>query len=193
MNITPKRVPGGRLEVRAFQSKDGPAMWALFERIPLEDRAFFAEDVTTREEFDRWLARADGEREFVRVAVEPETWQVVGAAALERQLHGWSRHVGELRIVLDPACRGLGYGAELARHVFDLAIGLGLEKMMVGMVSTNLASIRVFERFGFQAEALLVDHVKDTRGEPHDLLLMSHSVANFVAREGLYGLTEAAR
>jgi RimJ/RimL family protein N-acetyltransferase len=34
----------------------------------------------------------------------------------------------------------------------------------------------MFANLGFQPEALLRDHVRDDRGEPHDLIVMAHFV-----------------
>jgi hypothetical protein len=38
----------------------------------------------------------------------------------------------------------------------------------------------------------LRDHVKDRRGEKHDLLILSHDVAAFQAQLDGYGVSEAA-
>ena len=43
-------------------------------------------------------------------------------------LHGWSSHVGEVRIVVDPDHRGRGVGQALARHAVLEALELGLRQ-----------------------------------------------------------------
>jgi hypothetical protein len=61
-----------------------------------------------REEVEIWLDEVDNDHETVMVAVSDQ--RIVGTAVLERQLRGWSRHVGEIRIVAEPAFRRRGLG-----------------------------------------------------------------------------------
>ena len=91
-------------------------------------------------------------------------------------LHGWSGHVGEVRIVVDPAHRGRGVGQALARHAVLEALALGLEKMVVEVIADQAGLIAMFRGLGFEPEALLVDHVRDRSGELRDLLVLAHSV-----------------
>ena len=44
---------------------------------------------------------------------------------------------------------------------------------------------------GFKAEALLRDHVCDNSGQKHDIVILSHDVAEFQAKMEQYGLTDA--
>ena len=43
----------------------------------------------------------------------------------------------------------------------------------------------MFRRLGFQSEALLRDHVMDWQGQRHDLVVLSHQTAVFLATLGL--------
>jgi L-amino acid N-acyltransferase YncA len=161
---------GTALTVRSLIPQDRAQMGEFFERVPEEDRAFLKEDVLNREEVEIWLDEVDNYRETVMVAV---TNRIVGAAVLERQLRGWSRHVGEIRIVADPAFRRRGLGHRLAETIFDLAKHSGLEKLFAQMVADQPGPIRVFKHLGFRTEATLNDQVKDRHGQPHDLLVMA--------------------
>ena len=51
-------------------------------------------------------------------------------------------------------------------------------------------AISTFEGLGFRPEALMVDHVKDLDGETHDLVVMSHPVAEFEQTLAAYGVAE---
>jgi len=44
------------------------------------------------------------------------------------------------------------------------------------------SSLTVFEGMGFRPEALLRDQVKDREGHKHDLLILAHEVAKFLAQ-----------
>ena len=50
-------------------------------------------------------------------------------------LQGWSSHVGEVRVIVDPAHRGRGIGRALARHAVLDALELGLTKLVVEVVA----------------------------------------------------------
>jgi L-amino acid N-acyltransferase YncA len=165
------RLPDGTaLTVRALIPQDRAQMGEFFERVPEEDRVFLKEHLLNREEVEIWLDEIDVDRETVMLAV---TDRIVGVAILERQRQGWSRHVGEIRIVADPSVRRVGLGHLLAETVFDLAQHSGLEKIFAQMVADQPGPIRVFKRLGFRTEATLNDQVKDRHGDRHDLLVMA--------------------
>lgn len=174
LDAYPKRTKlrdGSAITVRALIPQDRAQMGEFFVRVPEEDRVFLKEDLLNREEVEIWLDEIDVDRETVMLAA---TDRIVGVAVLERQRHGWSRHVGEIRIVADPAVRRSGLGHLLAETVFDLAQHSGLEKIFAQMVADQPGPIRVFKRLGFRTEATLNDQVKDRHGNKHDLLVMAH-------------------
>src|SRR5436190_14462398 len=90
--------------------------------------------------------------------------KVVGCSAIFTDDLSWSRHVGELRVLLDPAWRGKGLGRALMQECFAQALELGLTKVVAQMTTDQRAAITVFEELGFRAEALLARHVRDRSG-----------------------------
>jgi ribosomal protein S18 acetylase RimI-like enzyme len=84
--------------------------------------------------------------------------------------------VGELRVVVDPTRRRTGVGRALARHGFLRGVENGLTKLVVEVVADQESAIGLFAALGFEAEALLRDHVRDTTGEFRDLIVMAHFV-----------------
>ena len=72
--------------------------------------------------------------------------EVVGSVAIV-PLHGWSSHVGEVRLVVDPEHRGRGIGRGLARQAVVDAVNLGLAKLMVEVISDQTALIGMFRRW----------------------------------------------
>jgi ribosomal protein S18 acetylase RimI-like enzyme len=89
---------------------------------------------------------------------------------------GWSRHVAEFRMVVDPAKRGRGVGAALARQGLVAAVTAGLEKVSVEVLAEQEAVAALFRGLGFTSEALLADHVRDEDDQLHDLLVLSHQI-----------------
>jgi L-amino acid N-acyltransferase YncA len=91
-------------------------------------------------------------------------------------LHGWSSHVGEVRVIVDPDRRGRGIGRALVRRAVTEAIELDLRRLVVEVVADQEATIAMFRSLGFDPEALLTDHVRDRSGALRDLMILAHSV-----------------
>ncbi|HEX4209961.1 MAG TPA: GNAT family N-acetyltransferase [Candidatus Binataceae bacterium] len=166
---------GTQIILRPFTAADRAQVCAFFERVPEDDRAFLKEDVINRAEAEAWLDRLDSATETMIVAASPD--RVAGTAVLAREAHGWARHVGEIRIVADPATRRVGLGHVLAETIFALAVRLGLEKIIAQMMADQAGAVRVFELLGFRTEATLRNHVKDRYGYKHDLIVMVNDLA----------------
>src|SRR5262249_40377974 len=104
--------------------------------------------------------------------------RVIGHGTLAHNDLLWTRHLGEIQLLVDPAYRGIGLGHLLANEVFALAGQLALRKVVARMASDQRGALQVFERLGFYAEALLADYVMDREGRTHDLLVMSSDVTS---------------
>jgi ribosomal protein S18 acetylase RimI-like enzyme len=157
------------MQIRPIEAGDGPALSRFFERIPESDRTFLKEDL--------------GEPHVVRDLVRPGTGrtiavdrgEVVGSVAVV-PLHGWSSHVGEVRLVVDPDHRGRGIGRRLARQAVLDAVDMELKKLVVEVISDQAPLIAMFRGLGFEPEALLTDHVRDRSGQMRDLIVLANSV-----------------
>jgi L-amino acid N-acyltransferase YncA len=157
------------MEIRHLTDDDGAAVERFVDRIPDGDRTFFKEDVADPEVIEAW------KRPGAARALAVDEGEVIGYAAVE-PLHGWSSHVGEVRVIVDPGHRGRGVGRALARQAVSEALRLGLTKMVVEVTADQDATVAMFRSLGFDPEALLADHVRDKAGELHDLLILAHSV-----------------
>jgi len=172
---------GTTIAIRPLIRDDREEICRFFERVPEDDRAFLKEDVINRREVEAWLDGIDPETETVMVAETAD--RIVGTAVLEREAHGWARHVGEIRVVADPSTRRQGLGHVLAETIFAIAVKIGLEKMVAQMMADQTGAVRVFELLGFQAEATLRNHVKDRHGHRHDLLIMANDLETTAAAD----------
>ena len=61
------------------------------------------------------------------------------------------------------------------------------------MTVDQTGAIAIFEGLGFKAEALFHDHVRDSAGKKHDIVVLAHNVAQFRAQMEAYGLPEAVQ
>jgi ribosomal protein S18 acetylase RimI-like enzyme len=157
------------MDVRQLDAPDRAAVERFVARVPDADRTFFKEDVDDPQVVHAWM-RAGTAR-----AVAVEGGDVVGYMALV-PLHGWSSHVGEVRVIVDPAQRGRGIGRALARHAVAEAVALDLSKMVVEVIADQEPTIAMFRSLGFDPEALLCDHVRDQSGALRDLMILAHSL-----------------
>ena len=153
------------MEIRQMQPGDRDAVTRFLRRVPEADRTFFKEDA---EAIDAWID--PGPARAVAVA----GGEVVGYVAVVR-LHGWSDHVGEVRVIVDPEHRGRGIGRALVQRAVLEAVALDLRKMVVEVVADQEPTIAMFRSLGFDPEALLTNHVCDQSGALRDLMILAHS------------------
>jgi L-amino acid N-acyltransferase YncA len=157
------------MEIRQLEAGDRDALTRFLRRVPEADRTFFKEDVDDPAVLDAWV------RPGPACAIALEGDKVVGWVSVV-PLHGWSSHVGEVRLIVDPDHRGRGIGRALARRAVVEALNVGLQKMVVEVIAVQESTIAMFRSLGFDPEALLTDHVRDRAGDLQDLMVLSHSV-----------------
>lgn len=156
------------ITITTFSPLDVDDVWAFFQRVPERDRTFVKEPVTDPATVRSWV---DDTRALRSIARTDGT--VVGYVAVIPGV-GWSRHVGELRLVVDPAARRQGIGQQLARHALRVALDADLTKVVVDVVAVQESTIALFTQLGFRAEALLEDHVQDPDGNYSDLIVLAN-------------------
>ena len=182
---------GATLELARLQPGDAQALADFVAQLPPHDLLFLRRDISQPKVIAAWM-QAIAEGRLHSLAVR-EAGVLVGCSAIVVDALSWSRHVGELRVLVAPVWRGRGLGRLLVQQCFAQALDLGLEKLVAQMTIDQVAAIAVFEELGFRAEALLRDHVKDRDGQLHDLALLSHDVAAVQSRLEAYGVSDALR
>jgi RimJ/RimL family protein N-acetyltransferase len=160
--------------LRPMVREDKEGLLTFFRRLPPEDRQFLKDDVTRAEIIEGWARELNYDR-VLPILAEFEG-RIVGDATLHRQVYGWMRHVGEIRVVTDPFLRRRGLATAMAREIFYLALQAGLDKMVAEMVADQVAAIKVFGKLGFQQEARLANHIVDLQGRKHDLVIMTTDI-----------------
>jgi RimJ/RimL family protein N-acetyltransferase len=158
-------------DIRRLEPVDVPALRAFLERLPEGERRWFKDDVLEPTVVEAW-ARDEHARHLVRI---DETGRVIAYGAIHPG-RGWSSHVGEMTLMVDPQMRRRGVGREMARSVLVEALRLGLRKVVVEVVADQPSAEAMFRSMGFEPEAMLRDHIRDRGGQLRDLVVLSHPV-----------------
>lgn len=183
------RFDGSHVTLRYMGSSDAAALLDFARALPAHDLLFLRRDISQPDAIETWVRAI--ERGAITTLLAERDGAIHGYATIDRGDLSWSPHVGELRVLVSEAMRGKGLGRLLTQEAFAIALSLGIEKMVAQMTVDQKGAIAVFEGMGFRPEALLRNHVKDRAGSKHDLLIMSHDVAQFRAQMDAYGMTEA--
>lgn len=170
-------VDGVRLTFRLMEPSDRDAILAFARSLPNDDLIFLRTDITEPKTVDAWMNYIKSGR-TISVVAEADG-KLAGYASIHLNEALWTRHVGELRVLVSREQRGIGLGKRLTNEAFAIAKDLGLKKITAQMPTEQRGARQVFERLGFRPEALLADHVMSRDGHTHDLLLMSYDVAGF--------------
>ena len=160
-----------QMTIRPMLPSDQEALLDFFRRIPQEDRFYLKEDVTSPKVIERWAETLDYSRVLPLLAIMDD--KIVGDGTLHHRRAGARQHIGEVRIVVDPAYRNRGVGRGLLYHIIDIAGGMGLQKLMFEVVAgTEEAAKHTAQLLGFVPIAALPGHVRDYCNDTHDLIIL---------------------
>ncbi|MBI3857499.1 MAG: GNAT family N-acetyltransferase [Planctomycetes bacterium] len=178
MNIPLERFPKalpGQLTLRPMNASDEAALIAFFKRIPVEERQLFREDVTRLSMIQGWIRNLDYGRVLPLLVFRGQ--RIVADATLHRDQGGWSRHLGKLRLTLDPEFRRQGLARRLLQELIALAKPLGVAVMEAEILDVQEQAALLLEDMGFQHVATLPQHAIDLAGRVHDLRVYSQTIS----------------
>ena len=165
---------GTRIIIRPLIAQDETALVEFFKAMPEEDLLYLRDDVKNPQVIKRWCQGLDYETTLPLIA-EIEG-KIVGDATLHQDQRGWKSHIGTVRVVIHPQHRGKGIGRQLMGELIEVALDIGLVKLDAEFTAEQTRQIAIFERLGFVNMAILPQHVKDVRGESHDLVIMVYDL-----------------
>jgi GNAT superfamily N-acetyltransferase len=174
------------VHIEELAPADDPIVHAFIKKFPRGEYTFLKDDLGDPAVLDTWRGRGT----TVFVAYLEGDPDLAGLVAVIPGL-GWSRHVGDMRMVVDPAKRGRGVGATLARRALTAAVATGLKKVTVEVLADQPAVSALFADLAFTPEALLADHVQDDQGHYHDLLILAHPVEETMSALSSIGMLDA--
>lgn len=163
-----------QITLRLMQPDDRETLMGFAKSLPEDDLLFLTVDITRPEALDQWVHNIKAG--LIKTILAEANGKLVGHGTLSHNALQWTRHLGEIVLLLSPEVRGIGLGSLLATELIFIARELGLQKIVARMASEQRGALEVFERLGFRADALLGDYVIDREGRTHDLMVMSYDV-----------------
>ena len=161
---------GAVLTLRAMTRDDENDVSRFFGSLPGETTRFLRNDVTNRKVIAGWMCELDYEKTLP--IITEHGGKIVASSSLHRQTFGWGRHLGEVRVVIDPSFQGRGLGGLLLEEISRIGAGRGLRKLVARVVSTQGAVITAFDKSGFVRVATLEKYVKDAGNHYADIAIM---------------------
>src|SRR3990172_7681599 len=168
---------GSTVTLKPFERKDKEALFTFFQRLPEGDRIFLKDNVADPSVIERWATELNYDRIYPLLAWKGN--DIVADATLHKNLGGWMKHVGTIRIVVARDFHRKGLGSVLANELFLHALKSGLEKVVAEVMESQPGAKRVFEKLGFKLEATFRGHVRDQIGVRHDLLVLTKDLEEF--------------
>lgn len=162
------------LTLRPLEADDERALLAFFQRIPVDERQLFKDDVTKPSVIRGWIKNLDYPTILPLLALDGDG--VVGDATLHRDRRGWSRHVGRIRVTLDTGYRRRGLAKSLVQEFIEIAKPLGVAILQAEVLDVQSGARSLFEDLGFHTVATLPQHAIDLSDRVHDILVYELTV-----------------
>jgi RimJ/RimL family protein N-acetyltransferase len=160
--------------------EDAPSLLQFYRSLPPEDLLYLREDVTKPEAMDRWVEGIENDQGWHLLA--GYQGRIIADGELDHSIYGWSRHTGEVRLVVARDFRGSGLSMVMARDLLAQSVDEGLHKVIVQLTVDQHSAKQLFTKLGFHHEAVLSEHVQDRHGHLRDLIIMAYFTRDFWMR-----------
>lgn len=150
------------------------AILSFVSTLPSSDLAFLRMDITQPEVLHEWEHAIQTGRTVTLLAYEDN--RVVGYGNLHLSGLQWTKHIGEIRVLVGSHHRGAGLGQAMFHELCGLARSHDLQRVVAHIPADQPKVRKMLESVGFDPEALLTDWLKDRNGHTHDLIIMSKDI-----------------
>lgn len=174
MDKIEKLKDGTEVTIRRLMMEDLDLLMEFFLALPMEDRKYLKFDVTDRKAVQRRLRRVESGDDIRVVAVHGGL--IIASGVLELSGEAWSKHQGEIRLIVARPFQQRGLGAIMIRELYFIAVQNNLQTIVAKMMRPQVGAQKIFRRLGFRDDSLMPDFVKDIKGESQDLIVMTCDV-----------------
>ncbi len=165
---------GDGLRLRPMEASDEEALTAFFRRIPVDERQLFKDDVTSSAVIKAWTRKLDYSNVLPLLLLQGG--RVIADASLHHDKRGWSRHVAEVRVSLDPEFRGRGLARRLLQEFIEVGASLDVAILNAFVLDVQQEARDLVESAGFLPQATLAQQAIDLAGRVHDVLVYSQTL-----------------
>ena len=162
---------GESITLNPLQQDEMDKLIQFFQSLPIKERMYLRSDVNDRENLIKRFGTLDYNIRFPLLAHYSD--EIIAIGSMYRAEFGWTRNLGEIRVVVAPDFQRKGLCTILVKEMFFHAIASDMYKIQAEIMENQKSAIAAFERMGFKREAVLKKHVTDIKGERHNLVIMS--------------------
>ena len=167
---------GTRIIIRDLHSDDLDNLMKFYRSLPVKDRFYLKVDVTKRKVVRQRIGLTETGNVFRIIALHGNS--IIADGALELSREEWSKHQGELRVIVAGKFQRKGLGTIMLRELYFLALKKNIEKIVARIMKPQVAAQSICRKLGFHQETIIPDYVKDQAGEPQDLVIMTSNIKN---------------
>jgi acetyltransferase len=169
-----KMKDGTEVTVHRLTMDDLDRLMDFYSSLPFEDRQYLKFDVTDRKAVTKRLRRIETGDDIRIAAIHGGV--IVASGALELSGEAWSKHQGEIRVIIARPFQHRGLGTIMIRELYFIAVQNQIQTIVARMMRPQVGAQKVFRRLGFREESMLPDFVKDIKGGAQDLIVMACDV-----------------
>jgi len=174
MDKMEKMKDGMEVMIRRLVPQDIDRLMEFYGSLPEEDRKYLKFDVTDRKAVAKRLRRVEGGDDVRILAIHGGV--IVGSGALELSGEAWSKHQGEIRVIIARPFQKRGLGTIIIRELYFIAVQSQIQTIVARMMRPQVGAQRIFRRLGFREDSMMPDFVKDLQGGSQDLIVMTCDV-----------------
>jgi len=165
---------GTKILLRPMVAEDQDALYEFFKAVSKEEARYLRDDVKSRLLIESWAKNLDYSKTLPILAIKDDI--IIADATINRRRSGWKWHLGTVRIFVHKDYRNLGLGELMVDELARIAYRLGIEKLILEIPDTSVATINAFTKAGFHRAALIPNMAKDRQNMPVDLAVMMKDV-----------------
>jgi L-amino acid N-acyltransferase YncA len=165
---------GTKILLRPMVIEDQEALYGFFKAVSEEEARYLRDDVKSRLLIESWAKNLDYSRTLPILAIKDDI--IIADATINRRRSGWKWHIGTVRIFVHKDYRNRGLGELMVDELARIAYRLGIEKLILEIPDTSVATINAFTKAGFHRAALIPNMAKDRQNMPVDLAVMMKDI-----------------
>ena len=175
LNDYPKELilkDGTGVTLRPLADGDQDALFKMFYRFPKDELWFLNQDVNDPDLIDGWVRDLNPKRVVSIIALLEG--RVIANAVLMMKDYGAKKHIGKIRIAVDPAMREKRLGTWMLLDLINMGVAIGLEILVMRLIEDrDIAVIQGVKKLDFVERAIFKDHVLDMEENPHNLVILT--------------------